>query len=280
MSKIKLSKIISGVIKVLLYFILTIGVIIVLIPFLWMLVTAFKPYTEMFKLPISFLPKNPTLQNFVELAHTFPLPRLFFNSFFIAGVACASSVFFATMVGYGLAKFRSRGLNIIFLILLSSIMVPDFTRVIPLYLTMVRLKGDNTYWGVIIVNYLSIFGIFLMRQYAMAIPEELLDAARIDGASEPRILMKIAFPLLRPACVTLLVIKFMWVWNDFLWPLVMLREPKMMTLPIALSSLKGLQVIRYGPLMAGAVAIVIPVAVLFLFLQKYIVRGIALTGFK
>jgi len=145
---------------------------------------------------------------------------------------------------------------------------------------MVKLKGTNTYWGVIIVNYLSIFGIFLMRQYAASLPDELLDAARIDGASEPRILMTVVFPLLRPACITLLVIKFLWTWNDFLWPLVMLTEQKMMTVPIALASLKGFNIIRYGPLMAGAVAIVVPVAVLFLCLQKYIVRGIALTGFK
>ena len=264
----------------LLYFVLTVGVIIVLLPFIWMVATAFKSPPEMFKLPIHLLPKNPTVRNFIELARTFSLPRLFFNSFFIAGVACLSSVFFATMVGYGLAKFRSPWLTIIFVVLLSSIMVPNFTRVIPLYVTMVRLKGTNTYWGVIIVNYLSIFGIFLMRQYALTIPDELLDAARIDGASEPRILMTVVFPLLRPACITLLVIKFLWTWNEFLWPLVMLTEQKMMTVPIALASLKGFNIIRYGPLMAGAVAIVVPVAVLFLCLQKYIVRGIALTGFK
>ena len=114
----------------------------------------------------------------------------------------------------------------------------------------------------------------------MAIPEELLDSARIDGASEPRILAGIVFPLMRPACVILLVIKFMMVWNDFLWPLVMLTEQKMMTLPIALSSFKGYHQVRYGPVMAGAVVIVIPVLVLFLCLQRHIVRGIALTGFK
>ncbi len=247
---------------------------------MWMLAIAFKPLSEMFSLPVSFLPKHPTVQNFVELVRLIPLPRLLFNSFFIAGVTCLSAVFVSTTVGYGLAKFRSKGLNIIFIVLLSTIMIPDFARVVPLYLAMTRIGGNDTYWGVICLNLSSVFGIFFMRQYTMAIPEELLDSARIDGASEPRILARIVFPLMRPACVILLVIKFMMVWNDFLWPLIMLTEQKMMTLPIALSSFKGYNQVRYGPVMAGAVVIVIPVLVLFLCLQKHIVRGIALTGFK
>jgi multiple sugar transport system permease protein len=274
------SKIAENMITILLYFILVVGVGIVLLPFIWMTATAFKPYTEMFRLPIHFLPAHPTLENFSELAYTFPLPRLLFNSFLIAGVASLSSVFFATMVGYGLAKFRSPGLNVIFIVILSSIMIPPFIRVIPLYLTMVRWGGNNTYWGVIVVNYVSVFGIFLMRQYALSVPDELIDAARIDGASEPRILMTVVFPLLRPACITLGVIKFLWTWNEFLWPLVMLTDQEMMTLPIALATLKGHLITRYGPLMAGAVVVVVPVVILFIFLQKYIVRGIALTGFK
>lgn len=269
-----------GILAIFLYLVLIVGALIVLLPFMWMTTTAFKPYEEMFKLPIRFLPVNPTLENFKELVYTFPLLRLLFNSFLIAGVSSLSSVFFATMVGYGLAKFHSKGLNIIFVVILSSIMIPDFIRVIPLYITMVRWGGNNTYWGVIVVNYVSVFGIFLMRQYALSVPDELLDAARIDGASEPRILMTIVFPLLKPACITLGVIKFLWTWNEFLWPLIMLTEQEMMTLPIALATLKGHLITRYGPLMAGAVAVVIPVVALFLFLQRYIVRGIALTGFK
>ncbi len=266
--------------QLILYSFLFLLLILILLPILLMVSNAFKTQSEMFKLPIRFLPQNPTLDNFKELTKTYPIGWITFNSFLIAFITSLSSVFFSAMAGYGLAKFKSTGLSVIFTLLLSAIMIPDFVRVIPLYLTMVQIGGQDTYWGVMVVNYLSIFGIFLMRQYATSIPNELLDAARIDGASELAILRKIVFPLLRSASVTLFAVKFMWGWNDFLWPLVMLRKPEMMTLPVALASLKGFQTTRYGPLMAGALLMVVPVAILFLFLQRYIVTGITSTGFK
>lgn len=259
---------------------LLVGGILIIFPIIWATLSAFKPYQEIISIPPKFFSSSPTLEHFAKLLFIFPYWRLLFNSFFIAGVSCLSSVIFSTMVGYGLAKFRSPGLDIIFIILLTSIMVPFFICVIPLYVTMVKLGGENTYWGVIAPSYVSTFGIFLMRQHAMGIPNELLDSARIDGASEPRILLAIVFPLMRAAWVTLLVIKFLYVWNDFLWPLVMLSRKEMMTLPIALATFKGHLITYYGPLLAGAVTLLLPVLILFLILQRQIVQGITLSGLK
>jgi multiple sugar transport system permease protein len=160
-------------------------------------------------------------------------------------------------------------------------MVPFFARLIPLYLMIVRVGGANTYWGLIAPNYLSIFGIFFMKQYATTIPDELIQATRIDGASELQILFRIIFPLMKSAGFTLGAIKFIWTWNDFLWPLVLLSKQKHMTMPIAIATfVDPTTTSRYGPIMAGAIVMLIPVVVLFLVLQKQIVRGIVMSGFK
>ena len=267
--------------ETLLYIFLTIGALIVIFPALWVLLTALKPSADMFRLPVSLLPRQGfTLEHFIKLNQIFPLPRLLLNTFFIASTVAASSVFFSTMVGYGFAKFKNRVNDILFLVILSSIMIPFFVRLIPLYLTMVRFGGADTFWGLILPNYISVFGIFFMRQYAVTIPDELLQAARIDGASEFQILLRMIFPLMKSAIVTLLAIKFLWTWNDFLWPLVMLSSPTNLTLPVALAAFKGHLITRYGPLMAGAVVLLLPVLILFLFLQRQIVQGIALSGMK
>ncbi len=264
----------------LLYLILAIGVVVLIFPIFWVIVTAIKPSSEIFRLPLRILPSKPTLQNFTRLSQLIPIGRLLFNGFFLAGITCVSSVFFATMIGYGLAKFRITGATLIFYVILSAVMVPTFIRVIPLYLMMVKIGGINTYWGVILPNYISVFGIFFMRQYAGAIPMEFIEAARIDGASEPHIFISIIFPLMKSACITLALLKFLWTWNDFLWPLIMLSDKKMMTLAVALVGFKGINITLYSLLMAGAVLLILPVLIFFFVLQRYIVQGIALTGLK
>jgi len=191
------------------------------------------------------------------------------------------SVIVATMTGYALAKFRARGANIVFLLMLSSAMVPPFIKILPLYVGMVRIGLDDTLIGVIIPYYVSIFGIFFMRQYCISIPEDLLAAARVEGASEPTILIWIVFPVVKQACAALAILKFLLEWNNFLWPLIMLSSADKMTIQVAIAVLLDMEVAwDYGIVLAGATMATIPVVVLFLILQRQIINSIALTGQK
>lgn len=262
------------------YFIITLGGVFMLIPFWWMIITAFKPTPEIFSIPITWFPHHPSLANFRRLFQSFSYFTYLRNSSIITAVDTVSSIFFATMAGYGFAKFRVKGASILFLIVLSGLMLPFSVRMIPLYLMMARLNLTDTYLGVMAPNLLSIFGIFLLRQYIHSIPDELIDAARIDGASEFRIFLTIIFPLCTPAIIVLAIFKSLWVWNDFLWPLIMLTEERMMTLTVGLQSLTGYFETLYGPLMAGALLIILPVLIIYIFLARRIIPALATAGLK
>jgi multiple sugar transport system permease protein len=264
-----------------LYGVLTLAGLVIVIPFFWMLATSFKPAPEIIARPPTLLPVAFTLGNFGKVFKRVAYFRSLFNSLFIAGMTTSITIFFSTMVGYGIAKFRSRGLNVVLYLILSALMLPPFLVAIPLYIGAANLGMINSLWAVIIPFSISNFGIFLMRQFCLSIPDDLLAAARIDGASEMAILLRIVFPVVSAGCAALGILKFLMTWNDFFFPLIMLTSEKKMTLQIILSTFIDFEYYTdFGIVMALTSLIVLPVIVLFVFFQKDIIEGVALSGIK
>jgi multiple sugar transport system permease protein len=263
------------------YVVLTVVAVVILFPFFWMISTAFKPNTDIIKRPPIFLPTEPTLRHFQKVFVEVPYFRTLYNSLFVSGMTTLITIYFSTMVGYAIAKYRVVGLNVIFILILSGLMIPPFTIAIPLYIVATQIRLVNTLWGVIIPFSISNFGIFLMRQYCMGVPQDLISAARIDGASEFAILMRIVFPVVATGCTALGILKFLLTWNDLFWPLIMLTEDTQKTLTVMLATFIDFErFVDYGLLMAMTTLVVLPVILLFVIFQRRIIEGVALTGMK
>jgi ABC-type glycerol-3-phosphate transport system permease component len=255
--------------------------LIILIPFFWMISTAFKTSPEIIQRPPTLLPQTVTFEHFRDVFRRIPYLRSLFNSMFISSMTTVIAVFFSTMVGYAIAKFRSRGLNVIFIMILTALMIPPFIIAIPLYIVASQVGLVNSMWGVIIPFAISNFGIFLMRQFCISVPDDLLAAARIDGAPEPIIFLKVVFPTVATGAAALGILKFLMTWNDFFWPLIMLTKERKMTLQVMLSTLIDFEYyVDYGLVMAATTLTVLPVIILFLFFQRQIIEGIAISGMK
>ncbi len=266
--------------KTVLFLIVLIVAVFMLAPFAWMVITSIKPKAEIFTLKIIWFPSRVTFDSYRAVFAAAPFFRYMLNSLIISGVDVASSLLFSTMTGYAFAKFKIRGANLIFMIILSGLMIPFSVRLIPMYLLMVNLGLSDTYFGVIAPNLLSIMGIFLLRQFAVSLPDELIDFARIDGASEPRIFFVIIMPLCKPAMAALGIFKFMFTFNDFLWPLVMINDVTKRTITVGLAMFSGYYTTYYGEFMAASTFAVIPIFIVYMFFQRQIIQGIALTGLK
>ena len=267
--------------SVITYAVLLVVALIILFPFFWMISTAFKPNTDIIKRPPIFLPSNPTFLHFRKVFLTVPYFRTLYNSLFVSGMTTLITVFFSTMVGYAIAKYRVVGLNVIFILILSGLMIPPFTIAIPLYIVATQIRLVDTLWGVIIPFSISNFGIFLMRQYCLGVPQDLISAARIDGASEFAILIRIVFPVVATGCTALGILKFLLTWNDLFWPLIMLTEEAKKTLTVMLATFIDFErFVDYGLLMAMTTMVVVPVILLFVIFQRRIIEGVALTGMK
>jgi multiple sugar transport system permease protein len=249
-------------------------------PLLWMASVSLMPAGESSTLPPPLLPSHATLSNYRVLFSREGIGRYFLNSFLLASLATVLSLIFNSMAGYAFAKLRFAGRDRIFRALLAALVIPAQVTLLPLFLLMKWLGLVNTYAGVVVPGMAGIFGIFLVRQYALTIPDDLLEAARIDGASEVRIFLAIVLPLLKPILVTLAIFTFLGTWNDFMWPLIVLTDQSMYTLPIALATLSREHVQDNEMMMAGSVLTVLPVLVLFLSLQRYYIRGILLGSVK
>jgi multiple sugar transport system permease protein len=265
---------------VLVYAFLIVAAAITVYPLLWMVFASLMPAGEAQSLPPRFWPSRITFIHYRELFERLNLARYFANSLLIAVAVTAFSVVINSMAGYALAKLRFTGRDRLFRFLIASLVVPAQVAMIPLFLLMKQMGLINTYWAVILPASASIFGIFLIRQYALAIPDALLDAARIDGAGEWRIYHTVVLPMLRPILVTLGVFTFMATWNDFMWPLVALIDGDLRTLPVALAILSGEHVQDTELMMAGSVVTLLPVLVLFVLVQRYYVTGIAAGSLK
>ncbi len=251
-----------------------------ILPLVWMVLASLMPTGEASAEPPPFFPSHVTFEHYRELFVRLNLGRVLFNSALLATSVTALSVLLNAMAGYAFAKLRFPGRGKIFGFLLGALVLPSQVAILPLFLLMRQLGLISSYWGVILPGMATIFGIFLVRQYALSIPDELLDAARIDGASEVRIFVEIILPLCRPILLTLAIFTFLGTWNDFFWPLVVLTDDSKYTLPVALANLFGEHVQDTELMMAGSVLTVMPVLVLFLALQRHYVQGLLMGSVK
>jgi multiple sugar transport system permease protein len=249
-------------------------------PLLWMLSVAFMQPGEASHFPPSLLPASPTLHNFHELFARAGMGRYLFNSFLVASLTTLIALLLNTMAGYAFAKLQFAGRDRIFRGLLGALVIPAQVTMMPLFLMLKQLQLVNTYAGAIIPGMAGIFGIFLVRQYARSIPDELLEAARIDGAGEFRVFFQIVLPVLKPILVTLAIFVFLASWNDFMWPLIVLSDSSLQTLPVALASLSREHAQDNELMMAGSVVTVLPVLLLFLVLQRYYLQGLLVGSVK
>ncbi|SRR6266498_1013175 len=265
--------------QLLLYIALTVLGVAMVFPFVWMVATSFKHPADIYTL--SLIPTRPTLDNYITALTRFPFPRWFANSLIVASATTLSVAFFDSLTGYVLAKLSFPFKSLIFVAILSTLMVPTEMLVIPWYILSVDYQWTDTYWGIMFPGVISAFGVFLMRQFMETVPNELLDAGRIDGLGEFGLFWRVALPLVRPALAALCILTFLGNWNAFLWPLIVAHDPLMRTLPVGLSQFSyGEAGSRWELIMTGASIATIPVLVVFAIFQRQIIRGIALTGLK
>lgn len=265
----------------LIYVPLVIGLILVVGPFLWMLLGSFKTTGELRQVPPTWIPENPTLANYEDLFSRLNFLGYFFNSTVVAIAVTAGNVIFGSMLGYALAKLNFRGKRVLFAVVLGTLMVPAVVTFMPLFVLVANMGLVNTHAGLILPFLAGAFGVFLMRQFISGIPNELLDAARVDGAGEHYIFWRIIMPLSGPAIATLAILTFLASWNSFLWPLVVATSDRMYTLPVAIALFAtGQQETNVALLMAGSVVVILPVLIVFILLQRYFTAGIAMTGIK
>ena len=264
-----------------LYVVLGGGLFLMVVPFVWMAISSIKPEAEVRAVPPTWWPETITLENYESLFTRLDFPTYFFNSIVVALAVTVGNVIFGAMLGYALAKLAFPGKRIVFGLVLGTLMVPGVVTFIPLFVLITNLGMTNTLPGMFLPFLAAPFGVFLMRQFIMGLPDELIQAARIDGAGELRIFFSVILPLCGPALATLGILTFLGSWNNFLWPLVVAQTEDKFTLPVALALYAvGQNATQYGLLLAGAVVVVIPVIAVFLALQRYIMQGIAMTGIK
>jgi lactose/L-arabinose transport system permease protein len=260
--------------KIGIYCLLVLGVILSIGPFYWMLIGSTLPSGEIFHLPPKLLPGDYLARNFQSLNESLGIAKIFWNSIFIAIVYTIASTFICAMAGYAFAKFRFKGKNFFFFIILFSLMIPFQVTLIPLFELMVSFNWLNTYQAIILPSLASPFAIYLMRQNMQAVPDSIIEASRVDGAGELKIFFSVILPVTRPALAAVAIFQFMSQWNSLLWPLITLNSKEMFTLPVALSSLIGMARIDYGQLMLGTTLSTIPIMIFFLVLQKQFISGI------
>lgn len=263
-----------------LYVILAVFAVVTVVPFLWMVFSSFKTSGEIIGFPPTFVPRHPTLHNYRTLFRQVPFALHFFNSAFVATASTISVLFTGSAAGYIFAKYRFPGKTLLFNIILSTLMIPFVVIALPLFVQMANWDWINSYQALILPTAVSTFGIFLMRQYIKSIPDELLDAARIDGASEWWIYWRVILPLSRPALAALSIFHFSAVWDSFLWPLLVINDLHKWTLPLSIVSLNDEKGINYGLTLAGATVMVAPIFLVFLFAQKHFIRGVMTSGLK
>jgi len=263
-----------------LYVMLSLGAIVMLTPLLQMIATSFKTSGEALRVPPTLLPDNPTLDAYRTVLTQAPFALWFRNSVVVAVSVTALILFTSSLAGYIFAKFKFPGRDLLFTLLLGTLMVPFPVVLIPIYLIVNNLHLLNTLFALIVPSTVSAFGIFLMRQFIAAIPDDLIDAARLDGASEFGIYWRLIRPQLGPAMGALGIFTFLASWNDYLWPLIAINDQDKMTLPLALAFFNSSHATRYDLVMAAAVLIVLPVIAAFLFFQRQFINALVMSGIK
>ncbi len=278
--RLKWEKIPTLIRRIFVHLLLLLGLAITLAPFIWMISTSFKSSESVFTFPPQWIPEHPTLGQYRALFREVNFLQFFKNSVIVAFGITLFSLFLNSLGGFAFAKYKFPGREKIFALLLATLMVPAQITMIPVFLMLKTIGLINSYWGLIIPAGASAFGIFLMRQFITTIPNDLIESARIDGCSEFRIYWTIILPLCKPVVAALGIFTFMGSWNAFLWPLIVMIKENMYTLPVALANLSGQYATKFGLLMAGAVVVVAPVIIVFILAQRYVIKGVAVTGLK
>lgn len=254
--------------------------LLVLVPLTWLFLSSFKTQAELGQRPPSLLPDSFSLDNYTNALESFGFLTYLTNSVIVTVGATALTLIINSMAAYAFAKFNFRGRDFLFIVTLSTIMIPIQVILIPIYQVVASFGMVNTYWGLIIPAAATPTGVFLLRQYMLGIPDELIEAARIDGMGEFRLFLTIILPLAKPALAVLAIFSIIWRWNDFLWPLIVAQDSSLYTLPVAIALFNSQLVVPFNLVLAMSVLTILPVIVIFLFLQRSIVTGIAQTGLK
>jgi multiple sugar transport system permease protein len=258
---------------------LAIGGLLISIPFIWMILSAFKTESEVMQIPPTLWPDKFTFENFVNLFENMNFALYLKNTIII--VLCSFiGLFLNAMAGYGFAKFQFKGKEKLFYLVLATMMIPGQVTMIPVYLILNEMHLTNTMVGIVLPGLVGAFGIFLFRQFMSTIPDELLEAARLDGASEFRVFMQIVLPICKPILAVQGILTFIAGWNSFLWPLIIANDENLYTLSVALSLLKGQYGGNFALQMAGSTFMVVPIIVIFMFFQKYIIESYTISGMK
>jgi len=273
------SKISKGIMVI----VLTVGAIIMLIPFFWMGVTSFKESSDIIARPLGVIPHPFTLKNFAQVIEEIPLITYYLNSLMVTGIVILFALLFSSMAGYAFGKLKFPGKNILFFLVLATVMIPPGLTVVPLFLEVKTLGLADTRIALTLPSLASVFAIFIVRQHMESIPNELIDAAKIDGCSQFKIFWSIILPLSKPILAVTVIFLFFLQWNDFLWPLVVISSESKKTISLAISSsgyLESTDKFWWGQLMSLCIFIITPVIIVFLFLQRYIVSLLMRTGLK
>ncbi|HLR46734.1 MAG TPA: carbohydrate ABC transporter permease [Deinococcales bacterium] len=247
-------------------------------PFVWMLITSFKPKREILK--FDFFPSRWTLENFQDVLFRTDFPRWFLNSFVVASITTICVLFFCALVGYTLARMRFPGKEVVFILILSTMMIPTEMLIIPWFVMSAEFGWTSTYWGIMFPGLITGFGVFLLRQFFQTLPMDLFDAGRIDGLSEFGLFWRVGLPLVGPGLSALGIFTFIGNWNAFLWPLVVITDRSMRTIPVGVALFSGEAGTDYNLIMAASALAIIPLLIIFIIFQKQIVEGVVLTGVK
>jgi multiple sugar transport system permease protein len=266
--------------KSLLYLLLAVFGVLMVMPFYWMIVTSFQIPENLIAFPPKWWPRPPTLEHFEAAVDQAPFLLYYRNSLIVAAISVACSLVFGLFAGYAFAVYQFPLQNFLFILILSTLMVPIQVTSVSLYILIARLRWIDTFPGILAPNFASAFGVFFMRQTIRGMPGDLIDAARIDGAGEIRIVATIIAPLVKSVMATVALILFIDSWNDFLWPVIVINSERLRTLPVGIAFFKDPYRISFGPLMAAASISTVPTILVYLFVQKFIIKGIATTGLK
>ncbi|WP_098445765.1 carbohydrate ABC transporter permease [Bacillus sp. es.036] len=266
--------------KVLFYLLLIGGAFIMLVPFLWMVSTSLKPDGATMVLPPELVPNQPTTQNYEQVTQQFPMVRFLWNSVVVAVLTTIGQMIFSSMAAYAFARMQFRGRDKLFLLYLATMMVPTQVTMIPQFILIKQFGWLDSYPGLIIPTMFAVFGTFLMRQAMLSIPRELEEAAFMDGANHFQVFYRVCLPLIKPMLAALGIFTFMQSWNNFLWPLIVISNKELATLPLGLSLLQGRWGTDWGLMMAGVVISVLPILIVYLFAQKYFIQGMTMSGMK
>ena len=266
---------------ILLYVILTLGALVMILPFYWMVATSLKSGPEAISVPPTWLPRNWLFSNYGQALEKAPFGRYFLNSVFVTTVTTAGELFTSILAAYAFAKLKFWGKDILFLLLLATMMVPGELMTIPNFVTLSSWKLVNTYWALIIPWFASVFSVFTLKQNIQTIPDELYYAAKTDGASDWQFLWEMVVPLSKSSIIAVMILKVIGSWNSFLWPMIVTNSaPDLRTLPVGLQAFTTEAGIQFELLMAASTLVILPMVIIYLLLQKYIIQGISRSGLK